>query len=187
MKLGLRRPAHRRLAVALRASAAMIAALLLATFAYTWAAHQRHVCQQRTACRMHAWPHTHTKVNGGACRANKHPTNTRRPLSKTAAQESEAPASGEARTTSGLSVVVVETAPCNCSGPAALDASQEAAAAEAELQPAAVPLPGLDSLPHIFLTTSNAAYFEMALNWARSVEAIESPYLIAGALQPVCR
>lgn len=43
-----------------------------------------------------------------------------------------------------------------------------------------------DSLPHLFLSFGNAAYFELANNWAKSVEAIGAPYLIAGALQAGC-
>lgn len=39
----------------------------------------------------------------------------------------------------------------------------------------------LDSLPHLFVSFGNAAYFPFVHNWARSVEAIGAPYFVAGA------
>jgi hypothetical protein len=46
--------------------------------------------------------------------------------------------------------------------------------------PAAV-LPVLDSLPHLSVSFGNAAYFELAHNWAKSMQLIGAPFLIAGA------
>ncbi|KAL4452531.1 hypothetical protein ABPG75_008193 [Micractinium tetrahymenae] len=37
----------------------------------------------------------------------------------------------------------------------------------------------LDSLPHLFISFGNAAYFPFVHNWARSVEAIGAPYFVA--------
>ncbi|KAL4425654.1 hypothetical protein ABPG75_009670 [Micractinium tetrahymenae] len=41
------------------------------------------------------------------------------------------------------------------------------------------PLPDLDAVPRLFLSFGNAAYFELAHNWARSVQALGVPYIIA--------
>ena len=46
--------------------------------------------------------------------------------------------------------------------------------------PAAV-LPDLDSLPHLSVSFGNAAYFELVHNWAKSMQLIGAPFLIAGA------
>ena len=44
-----------------------------------------------------------------------------------------------------------------------------------------VVLPNLDALPYLMVSFGNAAYFELAHNWAKSVQAIGAPFLIAGA------
>lgn len=41
------------------------------------------------------------------------------------------------------------------------------------------PLPSLDALPHLFVSFGNAAYFDLANNWARSVQALGVPHIIA--------
>ena len=52
------------------------------------------------------------------------------------------------------------------------------------------PLPDLDTVPYIFFTFGTAAYFPMANNWARSLQAIGAPYLLAAfdaELMSMCR
>lgn len=39
----------------------------------------------------------------------------------------------------------------------------------------------LGSLPHLFVSFGNAAYFPFVHNWARSVQAMGAPYFVAGA------
>lgn len=46
------------------------------------------------------------------------------------------------------------------------------------------PLPSLDALPHLFVSFGNAAYFDLANNWARSVQALGVPHIIAGKGRP---
>lgn len=41
------------------------------------------------------------------------------------------------------------------------------------------PLPDLDSIPHLFVSFGNAAYFELAHNWAKGIQETGSPFLIA--------
>ncbi|KAL4422581.1 hypothetical protein ABPG75_008778 [Micractinium tetrahymenae] len=45
--------------------------------------------------------------------------------------------------------------------------------------PQLAPLPDLDAVPHLFVTFGNAAYFSLAHNWAKSVQAIGAPFLMA--------
>jgi hypothetical protein len=66
-----------------------------------------------------------------------------------------------------------------------------AAAGQGGGQPAAlrlpaVVLPNLDSLPYLMVSFGNAAYFDLAYNWARSVQAIGDPFLIAGRADLLC-
>lgn len=58
--------------------------------------------------------------------------------------------------------------------PATVTATQE--------QVAALPaqLPELDGAPYVFVSFGNAAYFEMVHNWAKSVQLIGAPFIIAG-------
>ncbi|PSC76658.1 glycosyltransferase family 77 [Micractinium conductrix] len=46
-------------------------------------------------------------------------------------------------------------------------------------QPPRPPDLDLDALPHVFVSFGNAAYFQFAHNFAKSVEAIKAPYFIA--------
>lgn len=46
------------------------------------------------------------------------------------------------------------------------------------------PLPDLGALPHVFVSFGNAAYFDLAHNWARSVQALGVPYILAGKGSP---
>ncbi|KAL4437974.1 hypothetical protein ABPG77_004195 [Micractinium sp. CCAP 211/92] len=41
------------------------------------------------------------------------------------------------------------------------------------------PLPDLGALPHLFVSFGNAAYFDLAHNWARSVQALRVSYILA--------
>jgi hypothetical protein len=56
----------------------------------------------------------------------------------------------------------------------------------AALQVPAAALPNLDSQPYLMVSFGNAAYFELAHNWAKSVQAIGAPFLIAGEVDLRC-
>jgi hypothetical protein len=60
----------------------------------------------------------------------------------------------------------------NISSAVAVAAARAAAAADRLLT--------LDSLPHLFLSFGNSAYFSLVHNWAVGVQQIGAPFIIAG-------
>ena len=85
---------------------------------------------------------------------------------------------------SELSTASTGTATQQADTAAATSTATAAAPPPPPAVPPPTPLPDLDALPHLFVSFGNAAYFELAHNWARSVQQVGAPFLIAGAPRP---